>query len=194
MDSPTTDGQVLGYQAVTPPDTTPRLDYVNGIQTDGQTHAMTAAALSILTERVVYGVYNDAVPRRVKTRWAASRAVQEGVMGRRGDHGLKNPKSRRRVGNPFCCVGRVKRGPQPRAGIQPRPKTGLQGWRPGGGRTGRGLQPGRTISSRKMGYKKGGVKRRRGAGPPAARFPRRARSAILTAAPDPVAPLTQRLC
>jgi hypothetical protein len=58
MNLPTTDGEVLAYQAVTPPGTTARIYYVNGIQTDAEGHAQTATALSILTEHVVQGVYN----------------------------------------------------------------------------------------------------------------------------------------
>ncbi|MCI0640767.1 MAG: hypothetical protein L0Y72_00220 [Gemmataceae bacterium] len=59
MNQPNTDGQVLQYAAVSPPVTLPRIYYVNGIQTEAQTHAQTATSLSILTERVVFGVYNQ---------------------------------------------------------------------------------------------------------------------------------------
>jgi hypothetical protein len=55
---PEVDGQVVDYAAVRPTNQLPRIYYVNGIQTDGVTHAKTAIALSILTERVVHGVYN----------------------------------------------------------------------------------------------------------------------------------------
>jgi hypothetical protein len=55
---PTTDGQVVRYQAVHAAPATPRVYYVNGIQTDGVTHAKTTTLLSILTERKVFGVYN----------------------------------------------------------------------------------------------------------------------------------------
>src|SRR4029077_17480955 len=58
MAIPTTNGQLVDYHAVEPPNATPRIYYVNGIQTDGKTHAMTAMALSILTERVIHGIYN----------------------------------------------------------------------------------------------------------------------------------------
>jgi hypothetical protein len=58
MNIPTSNGQVLEYQTVMPPNTVPRIYYVNGIQTDAETHAKTATALSLLTERVVHGVYN----------------------------------------------------------------------------------------------------------------------------------------
>jgi hypothetical protein len=55
---PSIDGQVLSYSAVVPPNPMPRIYYVNGIQTDAEGHARSATALSILTERVVNGVYN----------------------------------------------------------------------------------------------------------------------------------------
>ncbi len=56
--TPKTDGQVSEYAAVLPPNSMPRIYYVNGIQTDGMGHAKTAYALSVLTEHVIYGVYN----------------------------------------------------------------------------------------------------------------------------------------
>ncbi|MCI0378282.1 MAG: hypothetical protein L0215_11800 [Gemmataceae bacterium] len=65
MNQPNTDGQVLQYAAVTPPVTLPFIYYVNGIQTDAQTHAQTATSLSVLTERVVFGVYNASAVRRL---------------------------------------------------------------------------------------------------------------------------------
>jgi hypothetical protein len=55
---PETNGQVTEYAAVLPPNSVPRNYYVNGIQTDGETHAKTTFALSLLTEHVVNGVYN----------------------------------------------------------------------------------------------------------------------------------------
>jgi hypothetical protein len=55
---PTRNGEVIDYQAVQPALSLPRIYYVNGIQTDGETHARSATVLSILTERVVHGVYN----------------------------------------------------------------------------------------------------------------------------------------
>jgi LysM repeat protein len=55
---PTNDGQVIEYTAVLPPNSVPRIYYVNGIQTDGEGHAKTAYALSVLTEHVVEGVFN----------------------------------------------------------------------------------------------------------------------------------------
>ena len=56
--APTTNGQIMEYAAVLPPNAAPRIYYVNGIQTDGPGHAKTAYALSVLTEHVVYGVFN----------------------------------------------------------------------------------------------------------------------------------------
>lgn len=55
---PTKNGQLSEYTAVLPPNSAPRIYYVNGIQTNGQDHAKTAYALSILTEHTVYGVFN----------------------------------------------------------------------------------------------------------------------------------------
>jgi hypothetical protein len=58
MKYPANDGDVTEYQAVTPPNRTPRIYYVNGMQTDAKTHAQSCTCLSILTERVVHGVFN----------------------------------------------------------------------------------------------------------------------------------------
>src|SRR5262245_35694628 len=58
MDKPRTDGQVIAYSAVLPSIDTPRIYYINGIQTDDMTPARSAYVLSALTERVVFGVYN----------------------------------------------------------------------------------------------------------------------------------------
>ncbi len=57
---PQDNGTVTPYRAVirVPLKTSPRIYYVNGIQTDGATHAQTAYAISALTQRVVYGVFN----------------------------------------------------------------------------------------------------------------------------------------
>jgi|GEM_PF-3405694 len=55
---PVSNGQVIDYAAVVPSNSTPRIYYVNGIQTDGADHAKTAYTLSVLTEHVVHGVYN----------------------------------------------------------------------------------------------------------------------------------------
>jgi hypothetical protein len=57
---PQGDGTVSAYHAAirVPLQPSPRIYYVNGIQTDGPTHARTAYALSALTHRVVYGIYN----------------------------------------------------------------------------------------------------------------------------------------
>jgi hypothetical protein len=46
---PQVDGQVVDYAGVRPTNQLPRIYYVNGIQTDGVTHAKIAIALSILT-------------------------------------------------------------------------------------------------------------------------------------------------
>jgi hypothetical protein len=58
--APQASGTITPYRAVirTPLSTSPRIYYVNGIQTDGATHARTVYALSALTQRVVYGVFN----------------------------------------------------------------------------------------------------------------------------------------
>jgi hypothetical protein len=56
---PSFDGQVLAYQVIEPSLMAPRIYYVNGIQTTAEGHAQTATGLSILTERVVHGVYNQ---------------------------------------------------------------------------------------------------------------------------------------
>src|SRR5262245_22273153 len=58
MTLPTVDGELQAYSAVVPENSTPRIYYVNGIQTTAATHVATATALSVLTEHVVYGIYN----------------------------------------------------------------------------------------------------------------------------------------
>lgn len=63
---PTSDGQVVRYAAVEPEDSTPRIYYVNGIQTDPQEHAEVAIKISILTEHVVYGLYNATAGKNAK--------------------------------------------------------------------------------------------------------------------------------
>jgi hypothetical protein len=57
---PQANGTVTPYSAVirVKLKTEPRIYYVNGMQTDGKTHAHTSYALSALTNRVVYGVFN----------------------------------------------------------------------------------------------------------------------------------------
>lgn len=55
---PEKDGEINPYVAVLPPNNSPRIYYVNGIQTTGAGHAQSAMALSVLTEHVVYGVHN----------------------------------------------------------------------------------------------------------------------------------------
>lgn len=55
---PSSDGEINLYNVNHSGAFSPRIHYVNGIQTDGTSHARTAALLSILTERPVWGVYN----------------------------------------------------------------------------------------------------------------------------------------
>ncbi len=55
---PTKDGEVNLYDLTGSHTAIPRIYYVNGINTTGQTHAQTAAILSVLLERPVWGVYN----------------------------------------------------------------------------------------------------------------------------------------
>jgi len=57
---PAANGTVTDYRAAirSTVKSSPRIYYVNGIQTDGPTHARTAYALSALTQRVVHGVFN----------------------------------------------------------------------------------------------------------------------------------------
>jgi hypothetical protein len=55
---PATDGQVATYQVLSPVKDTPRIYYINGIQTSGITHAKTAMLLSAITERRIVGIYN----------------------------------------------------------------------------------------------------------------------------------------
>lgn len=58
MAHPTEDGEVMRFRAGASCATTPIVYYVNGIRTDGETHARTAMVISALTERQVTGVYN----------------------------------------------------------------------------------------------------------------------------------------
>ncbi|MEL7497432.1 MAG: hypothetical protein AAFN77_07455 [Planctomycetota bacterium] len=55
---PSNDGELNEYDLTKSATTDPRIHYVNGIQTDGRGHARTAALLSLLTERPIWGVYN----------------------------------------------------------------------------------------------------------------------------------------
>lgn len=56
---PSSDGQVTTYSAASTFATSPRILYVNGIQTSGAAHAETVKNLSIITERQVIGVFNQ---------------------------------------------------------------------------------------------------------------------------------------
>ena len=58
MKVPMSDGEVTAYQEEGGFSATPRIYYVNGIQTTGSSHATTARVLSILTEHTIIGVYN----------------------------------------------------------------------------------------------------------------------------------------
>jgi hypothetical protein len=73
VSQPQVNGTVTPYRAVIRVHlaTQPRIYYVNGIQTDGATHARTAYALSALTQRVVHGVFN--------ATWSKGTAVGFGV-------------------------------------------------------------------------------------------------------------------
>lgn len=55
---PSNDGDVFPYAWYPASPSIPRFYYVNGIQTDAQTHADSALELSWIAERTVYGVYN----------------------------------------------------------------------------------------------------------------------------------------
>jgi hypothetical protein len=55
---PTGDGQVNCYNLSGSPSTIPRIYFVNGIRVLPRDHAVTAAYLSMLIERPVWGVYN----------------------------------------------------------------------------------------------------------------------------------------
>ena len=57
---PTSDGEVGQYKAAPHYQSgAPLIYFVNGIQTDGPSHAATASMLSVLTERSVSGIYNS---------------------------------------------------------------------------------------------------------------------------------------
>ena len=56
---PSADGQDTVYNLSNSNVGHPRILYVNGMQTDGPTHAMTAATISLLTERPVTGIFNS---------------------------------------------------------------------------------------------------------------------------------------
>lgn len=58
MAPPRTDGQIQVYRDPSVRYETPRILYVNGIQTTGETHELTALVLSQITQRPVIGVYN----------------------------------------------------------------------------------------------------------------------------------------
>src|SRR5262249_53925168 len=55
---PTYGGQILEFVTGTPRRTTPRIYFVNGIQTNGKEHAQAATEVATITERVVSGVFN----------------------------------------------------------------------------------------------------------------------------------------
>lgn len=55
---PILDGQVSVYSANEDYGVTPKIYYVNGIQTDAKTHGETLKTLSILTEHEITGIYN----------------------------------------------------------------------------------------------------------------------------------------
>lgn len=55
---PTRDGEVNEYNLTNSTVTNPRVHFVNGIRVVGREHAVTAAYLSLLIERPVWGVYN----------------------------------------------------------------------------------------------------------------------------------------
>jgi len=55
---PSRDGEVNEYNLTRSPVTTPRIYFVNGIRVVGREHALTAAYLSVLLERPVWGIYN----------------------------------------------------------------------------------------------------------------------------------------
>ena len=54
---PSADGEINQYD-LTNSNPGPRIIYVNGMQTDGRTHAKTAALVSLIVEQPVWGVYN----------------------------------------------------------------------------------------------------------------------------------------
>ena len=55
---PVVDGQVCVYAADASYEVTPRIYYVNGIQTDAKTHGETLKTLSVLSEHEITGIYN----------------------------------------------------------------------------------------------------------------------------------------
>jgi hypothetical protein len=55
---PASDGEVNVYNLTGSSVTTPRIYFVNGIRVVGREHALTAAYLSVLIERPVWGIYN----------------------------------------------------------------------------------------------------------------------------------------
>jgi hypothetical protein len=55
---PVVDGEVNEYNLTKSPVATPRIYFVNGIRVVGREHALTAAYLSVLIERPVWGIYN----------------------------------------------------------------------------------------------------------------------------------------
>lgn len=55
---PSFDGEVTKYQAEPQYATTPRIYYVNGIQTTGKEHGLIVRELSVLAEHRVIGIYN----------------------------------------------------------------------------------------------------------------------------------------
>ena len=55
---PSGDGELNEYNLTQSTQVLPRIYYVNGIRVLGRDHALTAALLSLITERPVWGVYN----------------------------------------------------------------------------------------------------------------------------------------
>ena len=56
---PSADGEINQYSLTNSTASDPRIIYVNGMQTDGRTHAKTAALISLIAERPVSGVFNS---------------------------------------------------------------------------------------------------------------------------------------
>lgn len=56
--TPSTDGEINQYDVTNSNVGNPRVIYVNGMQTDGRTHAKTAALISLIVQQNVWGVYN----------------------------------------------------------------------------------------------------------------------------------------
>lgn len=56
---PSADGELNQYNVTNSTVTHQKVIYVNGMQTDGRAHAKTAALISLVVERPVWGVYNS---------------------------------------------------------------------------------------------------------------------------------------